>query len=193
MKCRGLVEPHETPGLYSVNYDSYAETALQILLVCKQIYAEARLLPFTSNTFEENYVSDLRLWRNKMPTQLQAIQSYRLFTVRAEFRSDLSGALLFLPGLKRLEVGVDVFGFPVTLDSTRKPPYACEDCENNEFRPYITCPNFEREYVHAFSLSSEHSRKLDMNEANFRAEVMRAVGREIEVVFIRKNGWYDIG
>lgn len=47
------------------------------LQACRQIFAEARMLSFTLNTFECNNITDVQEWINAMPEQMQAIRSIK--------------------------------------------------------------------------------------------------------------------
>jgi hypothetical protein len=181
--CQGLIEPYERPGLYHYKKErTYAQTVLGLLQVCHQIYADTRLLPFMLNTFEEYNLESLQRWHEKMPTQLGAIRSYRTYTRHAEIHGQSLEAIPFLPGLERLEVGVDVSGLAVRRGELHQK---CNLCPGYRW--------YGEPHALDFRIRSEDARyHLDQREAAFRANLLGAMSCEIEVEIVWKNGWTDM-
>jgi hypothetical protein len=161
--CQGLIEPYERLGLYHYKKErTYAQTVLGLLQVCRQTYADTRLLSFTLNTFEEYNLESLERWHEKMPTQLAAIRRYRTYTRHAEIHGQPLEAIPFLTGLESLEIGVDVSGLDVRRGELH------QNCN--------LCPGY-RWYgeLHAldFRIRSENARyHLDQRKATFRVNVL---------------------
>ncbi|KAF2025835.1 hypothetical protein EK21DRAFT_116461 [Setomelanomma holmii] len=62
--CYSQTGPLLPPGLRQPAQEiRYATDALQLLFFCRQVYSEARLLPFTLNTFECSGYEGIQAWR----------------------------------------------------------------------------------------------------------------------------------
>jgi hypothetical protein len=115
--CYCLTEPVLHPGLTQPSLVGlYHHQALPLLLVSRQIYAEACLLPFTLNTFDYRTFSGVKDWSRNMPTQTGAIKTFRIYSTGGQIDPhDTFVTLPYLPGLKRLEIVIMLSHFEKTL------------------------------------------------------------------------------
>lgn len=111
--CYCRVGPLLYPGLYQPSQEGlYGVHCLQLLLVCRQIYAEARLLPFTLNTFEYSSYEGVQSWTQHMPTQMGSIKTFRIWSMEGTINPhDTFVTLPHLPGLKVLEIVIILDSF----------------------------------------------------------------------------------
>jgi hypothetical protein len=113
--CYAVIEPYATPGnWYRENEWEYFRSSLQILLVSRQIYLDARLLPFTLNTFDYQTLGSvhcIQAWRQQRSSQTDPIRTLRLDTKKGEIAKDTFDALPLLPDLRAIEFTVDVSSF----------------------------------------------------------------------------------
>jgi hypothetical protein len=165
-----VIEPYATPGnWYRVNEWEYVRCSLQILLVCKQIYLDARLLPFTLNTFDYQTLGSvhcIQAWRQQRPSQTEAIRTLRLDTKNGEIAKNTFEALPLLPDLRAIEFTVDVSSFNGRSYHNKDPS--------------------------VFVLTALQQSDVEGNEAMLEAKVKGLAQREqrdIEVRFLRKRGW----
>lgn len=107
--------------------------ALALLLTNRQINSEARLLPFSANTFSGRHEGHLRSWIRALPAeqrgQIKAVkflrrgyivESERGVDVSTSFWMDLPNVRWWrLEGLKRMEVEVTLLGWGWMKEETR--------------------------------------------------------------------------
>ena len=107
--------------------------ALALLLTNRQINSEARLLPFSANTFSGRHEGHLRSWIRSLPAEQRnqiksvkfvrrgyIVESERGVDVSTSFWMDLPNVKWWrLEGLKRMEVEVTLLGWGWMKDETR--------------------------------------------------------------------------
>ena len=79
---------------------------LQLLEVCRSIYAEACFLPFSLNAFWSYLEWVTASWVSDIPAQMAAVRTARLYTLLARCSSEHLASLRLLDGLKRVEIVV---------------------------------------------------------------------------------------
>ena len=107
----GRFEAFEPPGYLDPCPEiNYGQAAAQTLLVCRQIYSEARLLPFVLNTFYYHTVEDLEFWKAQMSAQLSAVRKLwfeEYGVVPSPSNSQLKLFLAALPALVHITVCIN--------------------------------------------------------------------------------------
>ncbi|OSS50713.1 hypothetical protein B5807_04068 [Epicoccum nigrum] len=112
--------------------DNSSPHALALLLTNRQIYSEARLLPFAANTFSGRHEGHLREWARSLSpeqrNQVKALQFVRRgYVVESEQGMDVSPSFWMavpsvgrwgLEGLKRIEVEVTLLNWGGMKDET---------------------------------------------------------------------------
>ncbi|KAF2270746.1 hypothetical protein CC78DRAFT_596414 [Lojkania enalia] len=91
--------------------------ALSLLHVCRQLYDETTILPYTLNTFTFHDLYDVDLWiRKTLPCQLETIKSVGICASWAWSDAlnyyDLDSQLISkLPGLRKLKISINQFAW----------------------------------------------------------------------------------
>ena len=101
---------------------------LSLLRVCRQIYRETALLPFTGNTFRLTTALLPRFLSFRSPAQLESLSFLNLIakvdTEKASRRFEATCGMILktLPGLKHLRFGIEL-GFQVAVTTTEDTPW----------------------------------------------------------------------
>lgn len=105
---------------------------LTLLLVCRQIYTEARHLIFSANVFRYSDTAPyVEVWAEQRPDALARIEALCLYSSGMNPERQWLSGLKFFPGLKRIEVAVS--GFGRKLKPTEMGPWGARTLWEREF------------------------------------------------------------
>jgi hypothetical protein len=173
-----LIGPWLYPGVSQPSQEGrYAVEVLPFLLVCRQVYSEARLLPFSLNTFGYSDYEVLRSWSARMRTQMASITACCIWTDKGIIDpSDTLRSIPHFPNLKQVEVIVncDKNGFDDFILALTAPPLVT---------PGRAGPDPSR-----FRLSGQELQELERNEPILRKTIEQLLGKIVQVTFLRKFG-----
>ncbi|KAF1839924.1 uncharacterized protein K460DRAFT_349413 [Cucurbitaria berberidis CBS 394.84] len=109
--CIGEIAPCLTPPESGYNGNEEEHGALQLLYVCRQVHAEARLLIFSLNVFRYSKpLPHLELWKQKQPESMLLITIVRLYSNGCTKEAMWLEGLKYFPNLKRVELAVQRMG-----------------------------------------------------------------------------------
>lgn len=111
VKCFENYEKSHVRDTTAISQDSFPEYSHALLQVCRQIYTETALLPFSKNTFRFDMVDAFEWARHLLDVQRALLEKVHIVTNTTECKLLRYFPIDFFPGLKQIVVEVHPFAF----------------------------------------------------------------------------------